>query len=141
MAVTNAPGAAGGLWTHTPVDWRGNDANAVKPANWPSDAVNGQPGLGTRPGVTMPGAGITSVVATPGVGQATVTWTTSQPGDSNVDIGATTAYGTHAWDPAQVTSHSVVVVTGTHGVVQHYRVSSHGGGYSAFGVDGTVTPT
>ena len=47
-------GAAGGLWTHTPVDWAGNEppGPTPKPAGWPNNAAQGYfgPGEGTRPG-------------------------------------------------------------------------------------------
>jgi hypothetical protein len=44
-------GAAQGLWTHTPVDWAGNEGKA-KAATWPSNAAQGYLGTGggTRPG-------------------------------------------------------------------------------------------
>ena len=64
-----ALGRAGGLWTHTPVDWRGNETGG-KPGNWPTDASLGQPGLGTRPLEQMPAPGLTVLVSTPGTGQA-----------------------------------------------------------------------
>lgn len=46
-------GAAQGLWTHTPVDWAGNEPpGSAKPAGWPSNATQGYlaAGEGTRPG-------------------------------------------------------------------------------------------
>lgn len=44
-------GAAQGLWTHTAVDWAGNEGVA-KAAAWPNNAAQGYLGLGngTRPG-------------------------------------------------------------------------------------------
>jgi hypothetical protein len=141
MPIVSSTGNAGGLWTHTPVDWRGNEIGLPRPSNWPADAINGAQGLGTRPLEQMPPPGLTILSATPGVGQATVTWTTSVLSDSSVDIGPTTAYGTHVNDPTMTLSHSVVVVTGTHGVLQHYRATSNGSGYSIVSADSTVTPT
>jgi hypothetical protein len=46
-------GAAQGLWTHTPVDWAGNEPPpSAKPASWPANASQGFLGIGegTRPG-------------------------------------------------------------------------------------------
>lgn len=48
-------GAAGGLWTHTPMDWAGDETNPpvlTAPAGWPTSASLGtpMPGSGTRPG-------------------------------------------------------------------------------------------
>ena len=44
-------GAAQGLWTHSPVDWAGNEG-AAKASGWPNNAAQGYLGLatGTRPG-------------------------------------------------------------------------------------------
>jgi hypothetical protein len=46
-------GAAGGLWTHAPVDWAGNEGN-TRPPQWPSNASQGYKGeaTGSRPGQT-----------------------------------------------------------------------------------------
>jgi hypothetical protein len=143
MAITptaSALGRAGGLWTHTPVDWRGNETGAAKPGNWPADAKDGQPGLGTRPLEFMPPPGLTVLVSTPGVGTATITWNTSVLSDSSIDIGPTTAYGTHVYDPTMTLTHSVVV-TGLSAGLKHYRASSNGSGYSVISADSTVTPT
>ena len=44
-------GAAAGLWTHTPVDWGGNEGK-TKALTWPANASQGylSTGGGTRPG-------------------------------------------------------------------------------------------
>ncbi len=139
MAVTSAPGAAGGLWTHTPVDWRGNETG-TKPVNWPTDAINGQPGLGTRPGTPLPG-GLTGLTATPGVGQLTIAWTTTTLADSQIDIGTTTSYGRHVYDPVATLTHSVVVTGLTSAQLQHYRAASAAPGYYSVTTDNTATPT
>ena len=45
-------GAAQGLWTHTPVDWAGNEGYAAPVGSAPRDAAKGYLGVGsgTRPG-------------------------------------------------------------------------------------------
>ena len=48
-------GAAAGLWTHTPVDYAGNEGKA-KAATWPANASQGYLGTG---GGTRPGGGPT----------------------------------------------------------------------------------
>ena len=48
-------GAAQGLWTHSPVDWAGNEGKA-KAAAWPNNASQGYLGTG---GGTRPGGAIT----------------------------------------------------------------------------------
>lgn len=49
--IESQTGAAAGLWTHTPVDWAGNE-NKAKAATWPLNAKDGYLGLGggSRPG-------------------------------------------------------------------------------------------
>ena len=133
-------GAAGGLWTHTPVDWA-VDLGNTKPATWPTDASLGSSGAGkgARPqAVASVQAGVTG---TPGVAQATITWTTTLPSDSLVEYGTTTAYGNTAYSPVAVTSHSVVLTGLTSAVLIHYRVASQGTGVNAVSADATVTPT
>jgi hypothetical protein len=140
--VANA-GHAAGLWTHTPVDWGGNEGRA-KPANWPKDAVNGNPGNGTRPGAAMPG-GVTILSATPGgagSGTCTVTWTTQMASDSTVNYGPTSNYTTTVNDPTMVTAHSVALTGLPNPATIHYSVTSSGGGYSASSIgDNTFTTT
>jgi len=138
LALVNQPGAAGGLWTHTPVDWRGNETGG-KPANWPTDAVLGQPGLGTRPGTVLPAPGLTALASTPGSGTVTITWTTSIPTDSSVDLGVTTSYGQHYYDPTMVTAHSVAISGLIHSQLYNYRVTSSGGGYTSTSAPSTFT--
>lgn len=53
--IESQVGAAAGLWTHTPVDWSGNEG-AAKAATWPANASQGYLGLG---GGTKPGGGNT----------------------------------------------------------------------------------
>ncbi|HYW88423.1 MAG TPA: fibronectin type III domain-containing protein [Chloroflexota bacterium] len=137
---TAGQGAAGGLWTHTPVDWAA-DLGVNKPATWPTDAINGSSGTGkgARPQAAASVQG--GVTGTPGVAQATITWTTTLPGDSLVEYGTTTAYGNTAYNAAQVLSHSVVLTGLTSAQLIHYRVASQGAGLNAVSADATVTPT
>jgi hypothetical protein len=67
-------GAAQGLWTHTPVDWAGNEGGNI-PAGYPNNASQGYLGIGngTRPGgaVTQsgpPGAPIITGIYLAGIG-------------------------------------------------------------------------
>ncbi|HEV8638235.1 MAG TPA: DUF4082 domain-containing protein, partial [Chloroflexota bacterium] len=56
---------------------------------------------------------------------ATVTWTTNEASDSQVEYGTTTAYGsTTTLAPALVTSHSQALAGLTAGTLYHYRVKS-----------------
>jgi hypothetical protein len=46
--ISAQQGAPAGLWTHTPVDWRGNEGLA-KPGPWPANAFGAVPPNGARP--------------------------------------------------------------------------------------------
>jgi hypothetical protein len=57
--------------------------------------------------------------------QTQVSWETTVAADSQVEYGTTSGYGsTTAIDPADVTSHSVIVAGLTHNTTYHYRVRS-----------------
>jgi hypothetical protein len=52
-------GAAAGLWTHTPVDWKGNEArhfgvNPAQPVGWPQNAYDAVPPAGNRTAAVAP---------------------------------------------------------------------------------------
>ena len=53
--IESQVGAAQGLWTHSPVDWAGNEGKA-KAATWPANAAQGYLGTG---GGTRPGGAVT----------------------------------------------------------------------------------
>jgi hypothetical protein len=56
---------------------------------------------------------------------ATVTWTTNEPSDSQVEYGTSTSYGsTTTLDPALVLSHSVILTGLQPATLYHYRVVS-----------------
>jgi hypothetical protein len=55
---------------------------------------------------------------------ATITWTTSEFSDSRVDYGTTRAYGLTAFDPDNVTSHSITLSGLSAGALYYFRVSS-----------------
>jgi hypothetical protein len=98
-------GAAQGLWTHTPVDWAGNEGKA-KAGTWPNNAAQGTlgTGTGTRPdgAVTQsgpPGApvilsAVITNVTTTGFGVAVVFDATVT--SSRVNYGVTQAMASNA---------------------------------------------
>jgi len=139
MPIANQ-GAAGGLWTHTPVDWAADLGN-TKPATWPTDASLGSAGAGKGARPQGPSTTQTGVTGTPGVAQATIAWTTTLPADSLVEYGTTVAYGNTTYSAALVTSHSVLLTGLTSAVLIHYRVASQGQGVNTVSADATVTPT
>jgi hypothetical protein len=86
---------------------------------------------------------ITNVVVLPVVaGATTVTWTTDQPADSQIEYGLTTSYGSMtALDPALVTSHSHALADLTNGSLYHFRVrSKNSNGLLTVGSDRVLLP-
>jgi hypothetical protein len=56
---------------------------------------------------------------------ATITWTTNEPANTQVEYGTTTAYGsTSTLDPAMVLSHTAILGNLQAGTLYHYRVVS-----------------
>jgi hypothetical protein len=96
--------------------------------------------LGSGGDVTPPK--VTAVSAgTPAAGSATVTWTTDEPASSQVEYGATTAYGsTSALDSTLTAGHSVVLTGLTANSIYHFRVLSRdAAGNLAASADATFT--
>lgn len=87
-----------------------------------------------------PAVQITSGPTVSGITQAgaTVTWTTSPPGNSLVDYGTTTSYGAAAVDSQIAASHSVALSGLAAGTTYHYRVRTQAAGCSD-GVSGDFT--
>jgi hypothetical protein len=94
------PGAASGLWTHTPVDYAGNEGVA-KPSGWPNNASQGDLGLGdgTRPGGAQTQTGPPGGIVISGVNPVNLTTTSagitctfsSAPTSCRVNYGVTQA--------------------------------------------------
>lgn len=134
-------GAAQGLWTHTPVDWAGNEGPA-KPGSWPNNAFAGQfsTATGTRPG--NPGAGGTAqaanITVNPPTGvtgtAAVINWTVAAGAGtvSNVEWGLTTAYGSAGGNQtgagAKTTPLSGLTVSTTY----NYRIKAVLGGVTNY---------
>src|SRR5687768_17302068 len=73
--------------------------------------------------------------------QATISWTTDTPSDSQVDYGSTTSYGNaSALNAALVTAHSVTITGLSSGRLYHFRVRSRDAAANlAVSVDYTFT--
>jgi hypothetical protein len=67
---------------------------------------------------------IANVVVTPDSNGATVTWTTNEVGDSQVDYGLSSAYTDVQGDAALVASHSIALTGLTADTLYHFEVSS-----------------
>lgn len=109
MAITAADiegqlGAAQGCWTHTPLDYGGNNLGIAKPVNWPTDAAQGSLACGTRPNGAVSQSGpagtvtIAQVVVSPiGTTTASVIFTLSAaPTSSRVNYGTTQGVASNA---------------------------------------------
>ena len=125
-------GAAQGLWTHTPVDWAGNEGKA-RASGWPVNAAQGDLGLGsgTRPGgaVTQSGPAngivISEVAAvnltTTGAGIAVVF--SSAPTSSRVNYGVTQAVASTAAGTT-ATAQTIPITGLTTGTTYYYSVQA-----------------
>jgi phosphodiesterase/alkaline phosphatase D-like protein len=99
------PGAASGLWTHTAVDWAGNEGIA-KPSGWPNNASQGDLGIGdgTRPGGAATQSYVPGGIIISNVNPTNITTTSagitvtfsSTPTSSRVNYGTTQAVGSTA---------------------------------------------
>ena len=67
---------------------------------------------------------ISGVTAAPTSNSATITWSTNEPGTSQVDYGLSASYGTVVSDPALATSHSLTLTGLTAPTLYHYQVTS-----------------
>jgi phosphodiesterase/alkaline phosphatase D-like protein len=87
------------------------------------DFVHDQAGADTT-APTISGVQATGVTST----AATISWTTNEASDTQVEYGTTTAYGSSTTlNPAQVTTHSQGLSGLTPGTIYHYRVKSRDG--------------
>jgi hypothetical protein len=130
--IESQVGAAQGLWTHTAVDWAGNEGLA-KAAGWPTDTKNGILGLGTgtRPGgaVTQSGpAGSVTIsavsVSALGTTTASITFTlSSAPTSSRVNYGTTTAVASNQAGTT-ATTQTVNLIGLTTGTTYYYQVQA-----------------
>lgn len=135
-------GAAMGLWTHTPVDWRGNETGVPPfPPGWPTDAFvaippNGSPGgaAGTAPGISA--VSVSGITAT----GATVNFTLSEPATAWVEYGTTSAYGSST-SPLSGNGAQTRALAGlTTVTLYHYRVAAQSaGGPITYTPDATFT--
>jgi hypothetical protein len=142
-AIASQTGASAGLWTHTPVDWRGNEPpGTAKPGGWPTDAAVATPpngstsgGLGTAPLLSAISSGtITST-------GATISFTVAPSSVCYVDYGTTVAYGASTattTGSGALTRPITGLVTGT---LYHYRVVATANGLTTYSSDRTFTTT
>ena len=122
-------GAARGLWTHTPVDYRGNETGQAPPgpAGWPSNASdasavfpNGAPAGATGDAVKITAisvSGITTIAAT-------INFTLSAQATNWIDYGTTTAYGSSNTTGSGTGAQTKPLSGLTTGTLYHYRITA-----------------
>lgn len=99
-------------------------ADSVEAVNYGAGTYNTGLYSATTPDSTGP---VISLIASGSISQtgATITWTTDEASDSQVEYGLTTSYGTSTTlDSSLVTSHSVLLTGLSAGQTYHYRVIS-----------------
>jgi hypothetical protein len=145
--IASQTGAAGGLWTHTPVDWRGNETGVAPPgpAGWPTSASAATPpsgstasGVGTVPVISVQAP--TGITAT-GV---TINYTISANAGGNlgswVEYGLTVSYGTATALTQTGGGAKAVPIAGlTTATLYHYRVVAIAFGVTTYTSDRTFT--
>lgn len=92
-------------------------------ADWSTAPNNGDPATIEATDTTAP---VISSVTSSGITEteATITWSTDEPANSQVNFGTTTSYGTSAGSGSYVTSHSVTLSGLTAGTDYFYQVVS-----------------
>jgi hypothetical protein len=126
------PGAASGLWTHTPVDWAGNEGVA-KPGGWPTNASQGDLGLGdgTRPGGAQTQTGPANGIVISNVNPTNITTTSagitctfsSAPTSCRVNYGLTQAVASTAAGTTALTQ-TIALSSLTTGTVYYFSVQA-----------------
>jgi hypothetical protein len=140
-AIGSQVGAAAGLWTHTPVDWRGNEPpGTAKPGGWPTDAgastavaPNGSTTVALAAAITA--ISVTGITAT----GATVNFTLSQQALNWIDYGTTTAYGTQNTQGSGTGPQTKALSGLTTATLYHYRITAVANGIQTVSADGTFT--
>jgi hypothetical protein len=139
-SIASQTGAAGGLWTHTPVDWRGNETGAAVPGGWPTSPYVAVPPNGSVAGAlslapVITAISVTGITTTGG----TVNFTVNPSSSSVVQYGTTTAYGS-ATAPTVGAGARTAPISGLVTVtLYHYRIASTANNITSYSADGTFS--
>lgn len=142
-AIASQTGASGGLWTHTPVDYRGNETGQAPPgpAGWPANAAQAVPPAGSTAS-TLPGPPPTisaisaTAITTTG---ATINYTLSPASTNQVEYGTTLAYGSMNVEGSGTGPQSKPLTGLTTGTLYHYRIRATANGQTTYSADRTFT--
>ncbi len=138
-AIASQTGAAGGLWTHTPVDWRGNEPPpTAQPGGWPATAgagvaPNGSTSYALAP--TISAISVTGITAT----AATVNFTLAPASTNQVEYGLTTAYGSTNTEGSGSGAQTKALAGLTTVTTYHYRIRATANGLTTYSSDRTFT--
>jgi hypothetical protein len=126
-------GAAAGLWTHTPVDWAGNEGSA-RPPQWPLNAKDGylSTAEGTRPGGGNTQSGPSGSPVITGVIISSITTTSAivsfsivpAPTSCRVNYGTTPLVGGNSAGTATSGSQNVTLSGLTTGTLYYFNVQA-----------------
>lgn len=141
-AIASQVGAAAGLWTHTPVDWRGNETGVAPPgpALWPVNASVAIPPAGGTAQIS-PGAPVITVQAPTGITTtaAVINWTVNPSSTSVVEYGTTVAYGLAAAPNVGAGVRTQPLSGLTTVTLYHYRIGATANGQTTYTSDRTFT--
>jgi hypothetical protein len=144
-AIASQTGASGGLWTHTPVDYRGNETGQAPPgpAGWPTSPYVAVPPAGSTASVapapppTISAISASSITAT----GATINYTLAPSSTNQVEYGPTSAYGSMNTEGVGVGAQTKPLTGLTTGTVYHYRIRATANGLTTYSGDRTFTTT
>lgn len=138
-ALASQTGAAGGLWTHTPVDWRGNEPPVTaQPGGWPTSASAGAAPLGSTNYATAPTISAVSVTGITTTG-ATVNFTLAPASTNQVEYGLTVGYGTMNVEGSGTGAQTKALAGLTTLTLYHYRIRATANGLTTYTTDRTFT--
>jgi hypothetical protein len=139
-SIASQTGASGGLWTHTPVDWRGNEGPTAKPGGWPTDASlatppNGATSSGTGQAPTISAISVSGITIT----GATINYTLAPSSSNQVEYGTTLAYGLMNTEGAGSGPQAKPLSALTGATLYHYRIRATANGLTTYSSDRTFT--
>jgi len=144
-AIASQTGASGGLWTHTPVDYRGNETGQAPPgpAGWPTSPYVAVPPAGSTASVlpgpppTISAISVTGITAT----GATINFTVNPAGTNQVEYGLDTNYGSLNVQGGGSGPMSKALTGLTTATLYHYRIRATANGQTTYSSDRTFTTT